>query len=157
MNSKFITTQYYDQILVESKIFLQSTDLAHHNLDITHTLLECWTLLGLESLWFVLQTNREVDSGVDLFCCERTASRWVYLQDWDYISSLMNSDCTSWKVKIIRRGELEYHLQGWDFFSSVTTNPPRIETASKKMDERTGLSSAGRHWQRLTGKLHDSK
>lgn len=72
MNSKFITTQFYGPILNEPKKFLQSTDMAHHGLDITHTLAGM-----LNSAWSRFAVVRSSDrlrsrQGVELFCCERT-------------------------------------------------------------------------------------
>lgn len=141
--------------------FFQSTDMAHHYLDNTHTMAGM-----LNSAWsrfscglFFRQRRRQWDRSLVVRGrgrgeCNPWKVKVLHLQDWDYISFLINSDCSPWKV--IQR-DLEYHLQGWDFFFSVTTNPLRNETALKTMEDSTGLSSAGRHWQRLTGKLHDSK
>lgn len=63
----------------------------------------------------------------------------LHLQDWDYGSSLINRHWAPWKVKTIRRRELEYQLQGWDFFSSICKNSPRNENDSERM---TGLALA---------------
>lgn len=135
--------------------------MAHHYLDNTHTMAGM-----LNSAWsrfscglFFRQRRRQWDRSLVVRGrgrgeCNPWKVKVLHLQDWDYISSLINSDCTPWKV--IQR-DLEYHLQGWDFFFSVTTNPLRNETALKTMEDSTGLSSAGRHWQRVAGKLHDSK
>lgn len=81
--------------------------------------------------------------------CNPWKIKVLHLQDWDYRSSLINRHWAPWKVKTIRRRELEYQLQGWDFFSSICKNSQGMKTAPKgwqvwlKLSRKT-LAKAGK-------------